>query len=114
MMPAATTERREWERAMRDMAVPPSGCTSDRLRQPRDRSMLTASTLSLMLPLSRSIRRPCGRGMPSDATFAPLTRALERGQAAGDVRPGSVLDQALAAWAVVHASPPCDRSATEL
>jgi AcrR family transcriptional regulator len=38
----------------------------------------------------------------SDATFAALTSALERGQAAGDVRPGSVLDQALAAWALVH------------
>jgi hypothetical protein len=36
----------------------------------------------------------------SDATFAALTSALERGQ--GDVRPGSVLDQALAAWALVH------------
>lgn len=38
----------------------------------------------------------------SDATFAALTSTLERGQAAGDVRPGSVLDQALAAWALVH------------
>jgi AcrR family transcriptional regulator len=38
----------------------------------------------------------------SDATFRALTSALERGQAAGDVRPGSVLDQALAAWALVH------------
>ena len=38
----------------------------------------------------------------SNATFAALTSALERGQAAGDVRPGSVLDQALAAWALVH------------
>ena len=38
----------------------------------------------------------------SDATFAALTSALERGQAAGDVRPGSVLDQALAAWSLVH------------
>jgi AcrR family transcriptional regulator len=38
----------------------------------------------------------------SDATFAALTSALERGQAAGDVRPGSVLDQALASWSLVH------------
>ncbi|MFL5278958.1 MAG: TetR/AcrR family transcriptional regulator [Myxococcales bacterium] len=38
----------------------------------------------------------------SDATFAVLTSALERGQAAGDLRPGPVLDQALAAWALVH------------
>jgi AcrR family transcriptional regulator len=38
----------------------------------------------------------------SDATFAVLTSALERGQAAGEVRPGSVRDQALAAWSLVH------------
>jgi AcrR family transcriptional regulator len=38
----------------------------------------------------------------SDATFRALTSALERGQAAGEVRSGSVLDQALAAWALVH------------
>jgi AcrR family transcriptional regulator len=38
----------------------------------------------------------------SDATFAALTSVLERGQAAGDVRPGSVFDQALAAWSLVH------------
>jgi AcrR family transcriptional regulator len=38
----------------------------------------------------------------SDATFAALTSALERGQAAGDVRRGSVLDQALASWSLVH------------
>jgi AcrR family transcriptional regulator len=38
----------------------------------------------------------------SDATFAALTTALERGQAAQEVRPGSVRDQALAAWSLVH------------
>ncbi len=38
----------------------------------------------------------------SDAAFAALTDALERGQAAGQVRPGSVRDQALAAWSLVH------------
>lgn len=38
----------------------------------------------------------------SDATFAVLTAALERGQAAGEVRRGTVRDQALAAWAQVH------------
>jgi len=38
----------------------------------------------------------------SDAAFAALTGALERGQAAGQVRPGSVRDQALAAWSLVH------------
>lgn len=38
----------------------------------------------------------------SDATFAALTATLERGQAAHDVRPGSVRDQALAAWSLVH------------
>ena len=38
----------------------------------------------------------------SDATFAALTSVLERGQAAGQVRPGSVRDQALAAWSLVH------------
>lgn len=37
-----------------------------------------------------------------DAAFAVLTSALERGQAAGEVRPGSVRDQALAAWSLVH------------
>jgi AcrR family transcriptional regulator len=38
----------------------------------------------------------------SDATFAALTTTLERGQAAKEVRPGSVRDQALAAWSLVH------------
>jgi AcrR family transcriptional regulator len=38
----------------------------------------------------------------SDATFTALTTALERGQAEGEVRLGSVRDQALAAWALVH------------
>ena len=38
----------------------------------------------------------------SDAAFAPLTTVLERGQAAHEVRPGSVRDQALAAWSLVH------------
>ncbi len=38
----------------------------------------------------------------ADATFAVLTSALERGQAAGEVRGGSVLDQAVAAWSLVH------------
>jgi AcrR family transcriptional regulator len=37
-----------------------------------------------------------------DATFAVLTTALERGQAAGEIRRGSVPDQALAAWSLVH------------
>jgi hypothetical protein len=34
----------------------------------------------------------------ADATFAVLTSALERGQAEGEVRRGSVPDQAVAAW----------------
>jgi AcrR family transcriptional regulator len=38
----------------------------------------------------------------ADATFAVLTGALERGQAAGEVRRGSVPDQAVAAWSLVH------------
>ncbi len=38
----------------------------------------------------------------ADAAFAELTEALERGQAAGEVRRGSVPDQALAAWSLVH------------
>jgi AcrR family transcriptional regulator len=38
----------------------------------------------------------------SDATFTALTTALERGQAVDEVRPGSVRDQALAAWSLVH------------
>jgi AcrR family transcriptional regulator len=38
----------------------------------------------------------------SDATFAILTGVLERGQAAGQVRRGTVRDQALAAWSLVH------------
>ena len=38
----------------------------------------------------------------SDATFGVLTGALERGQAAGDLRRGPVRDQALAAWSLVH------------
>jgi AcrR family transcriptional regulator len=38
----------------------------------------------------------------SDATFAALTSALERGQAAGEVRRGSVREQAVAAWSLVH------------
>src|SRR5262245_46766036 len=38
----------------------------------------------------------------SDATFAKLTAALERGQAAGELRRGSVREQALAAWSLVH------------
>jgi AcrR family transcriptional regulator len=38
----------------------------------------------------------------SDATFSTLTTALERGQAAGEVRPGSVRDEAVAAWSLVH------------
>jgi hypothetical protein len=33
---------------------------------------------------------------------AALTTALERGQAADEVRPGSVRDQAIAAWSLVH------------
>jgi hypothetical protein len=38
----------------------------------------------------------------ADATFAVLTSALERGQAAGEVRRGSVPDQAVASWSLVH------------
>jgi AcrR family transcriptional regulator len=38
----------------------------------------------------------------SDATFAALTTTLERGQAAGEVRPGPVRDQGLVAWSLVH------------
>jgi AcrR family transcriptional regulator len=38
----------------------------------------------------------------SDASFAVLTSALERGQAALAIRPGSVREQALAAWSLVH------------
>jgi AcrR family transcriptional regulator len=38
----------------------------------------------------------------SDATFAALTTTLERGQTAGEVRPGSVRDQGLVAWSLVH------------
>jgi AcrR family transcriptional regulator len=38
----------------------------------------------------------------SDAAFAVLTGVLERGQASGQVRREPVLDQALAAWSLVH------------
>jgi len=38
----------------------------------------------------------------SDAAFAVLTGVLERGQATGHVRRDPVLDQALAAWSLVH------------
>jgi AcrR family transcriptional regulator len=38
----------------------------------------------------------------ADAAFAVLTGALERGQAANEIRRGSVRDQALAAWSLVH------------
>jgi AcrR family transcriptional regulator len=38
----------------------------------------------------------------SDAAFAALTDALAAGQATGELRPGSVRDQALAAWSLVH------------
>jgi len=38
----------------------------------------------------------------ADATFAALTGALERGQLAGEVRRGSVRDQAVTAWSLVH------------
>jgi hypothetical protein len=37
-----------------------------------------------------------------DATFAVLTRALERAQLAGVVRRESVPEQALTAWSLVH------------
>jgi AcrR family transcriptional regulator len=37
-----------------------------------------------------------------DAAFAALTGALERGQAAGQVRASAVRDQAVAAWSLVH------------
>jgi AcrR family transcriptional regulator len=37
-----------------------------------------------------------------DATFAVLTGALERGQAAGQIRQAPVREQALAAWSLVH------------
>ena len=38
----------------------------------------------------------------SDGTFGVLTGVLKRGQASGQVRRGPVLDQALAAWSLVH------------
>ena len=38
----------------------------------------------------------------SDASFTVLTSTLERGQAALAIRPGSVREQALAAWSLVH------------
>lgn len=38
----------------------------------------------------------------SDATFGVLTSALERGQAAGELREAPVHNQALAAWSLVH------------
>lgn len=38
----------------------------------------------------------------SGATFAVLTSVLERGQASGQIRRGTVRDQALAAWSLVH------------
>lgn len=38
----------------------------------------------------------------SDAAFAVLTSALERGQTANEVRRGTVPDQAVAAWSLVH------------
>jgi AcrR family transcriptional regulator len=38
----------------------------------------------------------------SDAAFAVLAGVLERGQASGQVRRDPVLDQALAAWSLVH------------
>lgn len=38
----------------------------------------------------------------ADATFAALTSTLERGQIAGEIRPGPVREQALAAWSLVH------------
>jgi AcrR family transcriptional regulator len=38
----------------------------------------------------------------ADAAFAVLTRALERGQLAGEVRRESVPEQALTAWSLVH------------
>lgn len=41
-------------------------------------------------------------GAAGDATFGVLTGALERGQAAGEVRPGPVLNEALACWSLVH------------
>jgi len=37
-----------------------------------------------------------------NATFAVLTGAIERGQAAGAIRRGSARDQGLAAWSLVH------------
>jgi AcrR family transcriptional regulator len=37
-----------------------------------------------------------------DATFKALTSALEHGQAAHEIRPGPVREQALAAWSLVH------------
>jgi AcrR family transcriptional regulator len=38
----------------------------------------------------------------ADAAFAALTDTLAAGQAAGEFRSGSVRDQALAAWSLVH------------
>jgi AcrR family transcriptional regulator len=43
-----------------------------------------------------------GLDQASDAAFAVLTSALERGQAGGQIRAGPVLDQAVAAWSMVH------------
>jgi hypothetical protein len=43
-----------------------------------------------------------GLEQAADATFAVLTAALERGQSAGEVRPGSFMEQAVAAWSLVH------------
>jgi hypothetical protein len=37
-----------------------------------------------------------------DATFAVLTAALGRGQAAGQIRKAPVREQALACWSLVH------------
>jgi AcrR family transcriptional regulator len=40
--------------------------------------------------------------LAGDATFGELTMALERGQESGEIRRGPVLEQALAAWSLVH------------
>jgi AcrR family transcriptional regulator len=51
--------------------------------------------------LAEKVRYP-DLAAAGDSAFAVLTRALECGQIAGQVRRGAVRDQALAAWSLVH------------
>ena len=44
-------------------------------------------------------------GRPATRPLGVLTGVLERGQASGQVRRDPVLDQALAAWSLVHGLP---------